>query len=88
MRITKRQLKRLIREEKQKIMLEMLDTSDGDVSELLMNLLDGMQKSGVSSWYWGEMLKLMRKIGPVKALMVFEKAVDDLDKGVDPNDYA
>lgn len=88
MKISKRQLKRIIREEKQKIMLEMLDTGDARISELLMNLLDGMQRSEVSPWYWGEMLKLMREIGPEKTLMVFEKAVADLDKGVDPNDYA
>ena len=69
-------------------MLEMLDTSDGDVSELLMNLLDAMQKSGVSPWYWQEMLNLMRALGPEKALAVFEKAINDLEQDVDPNIYA
>lgn len=88
MKISKRQLKRIIREEKQKIMLEMVDASDPDVSELLMNLLDGMQRSEVSPYYWGEMLKLMKKIGPEKTLMAFEKAVDDLKNDVDPNEYA
>ena len=88
MKISKRQLKRIIREEKEQIMLEMLDTSDGDVSELLMNLLDAMQKSGVSPWYWQEMLNLMRALGPEKALAVFEKAINDLEQDVDPNIYA
>lgn len=80
MKLSKRRLKRIILEEKQKIMLEMLDISDSDVSELLSNLLDGMERSEVSPWYWREMLKVMRKIGPEKTLMVFEKAVDELDK--------
>lgn len=78
MKLSKRQLKRIIREEKQNIMLEMLDTSDTDVGELLMNLLDGMQRSEVDPYYWQEMLKLMRKIGPEMTLAVFEQAVDDL----------
>ena len=88
MRLTKRQLKRIIREEKQNILLEMIDIQDPDVRELLMNLLDGMQRSEVGEYYWGQMLNLMHKIGPDKAMMVFEKAVADLRNGVDPNDYA
>lgn len=63
-------------------------TGDMDVSELLMNLLDGMQRSEVSPYYWAEMLKIMQKIGPEKTLTAFEQAVNDLKNGVDPNEYA
>ena len=88
MKISKRQLKRIIREEKARLMLESIDTSNRDVRELLMNLLDAMQKSGVSPWYWEQMLNLMKKIGPQEALTVFEAAIIDLEKGTDPNVYA
>ena len=92
MKLTKRQLKRIIREEKQNILREsyigMLDIEDPDVSELLMNFLDGIQRSEVDEYYWGQMLKLMQKIGPDKTMMVIEKAVADLRNGVDPNTYA
>ena len=88
MRLTKRQLKRIIREEKQNILLEMIDTEDPDVRELLMNFLDGMQRSEVGEYYWGQMFELMQKIGPDKTMMVIEKAVADLRNGVDPNTYA
>ena len=84
MKLTKRQLKRIIRE----AYIGMLDIEDPDVSELLMNLLDGMQRSEVGEYYWGQMLELMHKIGPDKTLMVFEKAVADLRNGVDPNTYS
>ena len=88
MKLSKRQLKRIIREEKEKVLLEMLAIEDPDVSDLLMNFLDGMQRSEVGEYYWGEMLKLMQKIGPDKTMMVIEKAVADLKNGVDPNTYA
>lgn len=88
MKLSKRQLKRIIREEKEKVLLEMLDIEDPDVSDLLMNFLDGMQRSEVGEYYWGQMLKLMQKIGPEKTMMVIEKAVADLRNGVDPNTYA
>ena len=92
MKLTKRQLKRIIREEKQNILREsyigMLDIEDPDVSDLLMNFLDGMQRSEVGEYYWGQMLELMQKIGPDKTMMVIEKAVSDLRNGVDPNTYA
>lgn len=85
MKITKRQLRRIIKEE---LMTEMLDLQHPDVSELLMNLLDGMQKSGVSPWYWSQMLRLMQKLGAEKALKVFDAAIHAYENDEDPNDYA
>jgi len=86
MKISKRQLKQIIREEKQKMMLEMDDMSNFAPSdmedELFMNLYDGMERSEVSPYYWAEMLKLMKKLGPDTAVMLFEKAVNVLNKNV------
>ena len=88
MKISKRQLKRIIREEKQKLMTEMLDLGQPRVKELLMNLLDGMQKSGVSPYYWQQMLESMEKMGGEKALKVFSAAIAAYENNEDPNDYA
>ena len=87
MKISKRQLKRIIREEKQKIMNEMIDLGQPRVNELLMNLLDAMQKSGVSPWYWNQMLESMQKMGGEKALKVFSAAIAAYENNEDPNDY-
>ena len=88
MRLSKRQLKRIIREEKQKLMTEMLDLGKPDVSELLMNLLDAMIESEVEPYYWGRMLESMQKMGGEKALQVFSAAIHAYENGEDPNDYA
>ena len=87
MKISKRQLKRIIREEKQKILNEMIDLGQPRVNELLMNLLDAMQKSGVSPWYWNQMLESMQKMGGEKALKVFSAAIAAYENNEDPNDY-
>ena len=87
MKLSKRQLKRIIREEKQKIMNEMIDLGQPRVNELLMNLLDAMQKSGVSPWYWNQMLESMQKMGGEKALKVFSAAIAAYENNEDPNDY-
>ena len=39
------------------------------------------------SGHSGQMLNLMKKIGPEEALAVFEAAIIDLEKGTDPNVY-
>ena len=88
MKISKRQLKRIIREEKQKLMTENLDLQQPDVSELLMNLLDAMQKSEIEPFYWERMLDGMQSMGAEKALWVFEAALTAYENGEDPNDYA
>ena len=85
MKITKRQLKQIIREEKQKLMTEMLDLGQPDVSELLMNLLDAMQKSKIEPYYWEQMLDAMRSMGAEKALDVFEAALDEYENNEDPD---
>ena len=87
MKLSKRQLRRIIREEKQKIMNEMIDLGQPRVNELLMNLLDAMQKSGVSPWYWSQMLESMQKMGGEKALKVFSAAIAAYENNEDPNDY-
>ena len=88
MKISKRQLKRIIREEKQKVMTESVDLQDPQVRELIMNLLDAMQKSGVSPYYWERMLDSMQSMGGDKALWVFESALTAYENNEDPNDYA
>lgn len=88
MKLTKRQLKRIILEEKQKLMTEMLDLQQPDVRELLMNLLDGMQRSGIEPYYWERMLDGMQSMGAEKALWVFEAALTAYENNEDPNDYA
>lgn len=88
MKLTKRQLKRIILEEKQKLMTEMLDLQQPDVRELLMNLLDGMQRSEIEPYYWERMLDGMQSMGAEKALWVFEAALTAYENNEDPNDYA
>lgn len=88
MRLTKRQLRRIIREEKQQLMTEMLDMGKPAVKELLMNLLDAMIKSEVEPYYWQRMLESMQKMGPEKALQVFDAAIYAYENDEDPNDYA
>ena len=88
MKLSKTQLRRIIREEKQKVMNEMIDLGQPRVNELLMNLLDAMQKSGVEPWYWNQMLESMQKMGGEKALKVFSAALAAYENNEDPNDYA
>ena len=88
MKLTKRQLKRIIQEEKQNLMTEMLDLQEPGVSELLMNLLDAMQKSEIEPYYWERMLDGMQSMGAEKALWVFEAALTAYENDEDPNDYA
>ena len=87
MKLTKRQLKRIIREEKQKVMTETVDKQDPKVRELIANILDAMQKSGISPWYWEQMLDGMQRMGGEDALWVFESALTAYENGEDPNDY-
>ena len=68
-------------------MNEMIDLGQPRVNELLMNLLDAMQKSGVSPWYWSQMLESMQKMGGEKALKVFSAAIAAYENNEDPNDY-
>ena len=88
MKLTKKQLKRIIREEKRKVTTEMLDRGHEDVSELLMNLLDAMIKSGVSPYYWNLMHDQMLRLGGEKSLDVIEAAINAYENNEDPNDYA
>ena len=87
MKLTKRQLKRIIREEKQKVMTETVDKQDPRVRELLGNILDAMMRSGIQPHIWEQMLDGMQSMGGEDALWVFESALTAYENGEDPNDY-